>query len=66
MTIDLKPCPFCGYKVEVRYIATLDGDEWVKSAPEIMCRICGLSMRFYDGPRKVDTPEELAERWNRR
>ena len=52
--IELKPCPFCGGKAEVReYIAITD-------YVFVICRNCGACV----GPYGIE--EKATENWNRR
>lgn len=66
MTFEFKPCPFCGYPSELRYTARLitSCGDWERYNPEIICERCGLKITLFRAG--IDTPEELARRWNHR
>ncbi|TQI66248.1 Lar family restriction alleviation protein [Clostridium sp. KNHs216] len=55
---ELKPCPFCGYKAEIRRTALTS-----QSRPKffVACGVCGV-----ETPRIARTKEEAVTAWNRR
>ncbi|MGX8711641.1 MAG: Lar family restriction alleviation protein [bacterium] len=57
-TDELKPCPFCGYKAEIRRTALTS-----QSRPKffVACGVCGV-----ETPRIARTKEEAVTAWNRR
>lgn len=54
---ELKPCPFCGTKVKMRF--KIPG-AW------IYCKTCGAYMERSDDYAEGDSKPVLAEAWNRR
>lgn len=54
---ELKPCPFCGGKVKVRYKMPMN---WIE------CKRCNCSMVQVDSYAQRDREQELIEAWNRR
>lgn len=58
MTIELKPCPFCGSKGEINYREGLEA--WVVECSNHFC------MASYMIGMDYDTEEEAIEAWNRR
>lgn len=64
MTIDLKPCPFCGNVPTLVYsIKEVKGKDATIINPMIFCD-CGIELRPHSA--YINTPEALAEIWNRR
>lgn len=62
--IELKPCPFCGYKKPEFFDCGSPGDfeDWAVDCPN-----CGvLVMAPGEEPGCVATKEEVAKAWNRR
>ena len=68
----LKPCPFCGTKVEVRKEAMWHGSHGYKDCYryDVRCQECGcrISMRNTDTINRTDrkAKQNAIEAWNRR
>lgn len=73
MNIELKPCPFCGGKAEVRKSPNSRSEEGA-SFYEVRCKICGVhvngeSFNFWIVKYNKEKPQDLfsaVERWNKR
>ena len=57
MAIKLKPCPFCGGRVKIRYKQPFN---WIE------CKLCEVSMVRVDSYGQRDREKDLVDTWNRR
>ena len=70
--IDLKPCPFCGGKVELdnhRSFEDFAGNSFTNYISIIECKECGIAMKRYPKFGYGTTDEQrkdLIDSWNKR
>ena len=69
---ELKPCPFCGGKVRIKYYEVDAPFTFTECGYEIRCKPCGIRfkerlsrMPQFD-ERADEAKQMLIERWNRR
>lgn len=70
--IELKPCPFCGKKVGLRYVDHLD--QYGSDGYKICCSDCGIAFfescrcwfMFLSPKEREKGMKNIIKRWNRR
>lgn len=66
MSTKLKPCPFCGGKMEKPDFPTNQGTKWGRIECDTCCA-CGPEVRTgYDVSENADWHKEAIEEWNKR
>ena len=63
MDAELKPCPFCGKKAELR---TTDRDSEYGECAFVACTNCGANGRMVHISYKYCATDKAIEAWNRR